>query len=35
MNLINEFGEKGGFDKILNRISDANWCPIELTSFFI
>jgi len=24
MNLINEFGEKGGFEKILNRLSDGN-----------
>ena len=35
MNLINEFGEKGGFEKILNRLSDGNQSPIELTSFFI
>jgi hypothetical protein len=36
MNLINEFGDKGGFDNILIKLSDNNnWCPIELTSCFI
>lgn len=31
--MINRFGFEGGFDKILERISNTEkWCPIELLS---
>lgn len=36
INLLNKIGIQGGFDKILNRISDdKKWCPIEITSLLV
>jgi len=34
--MVNRFGEEGGFDKILQRISDIeNWAPIEIVSLMV
>jgi hypothetical protein len=36
VNLINAFGNAGGFQKVLNRVADEkNWCPIELLANYM
>jgi len=36
MKLVNTFGEKGGFDKILERIDNTEkWAPIEVVSVMV